>query len=79
MRGDAGAADSGTGSAPGAATGAASSPAGWFNNISALAWSDEKNSLDRLTAGNMAKLTLAINASRDVDLLFILKREATKQ
>ena len=47
--------------------------------ISALAWTDEKNSLDKLTAGNMAKLTLAINASRDTDLMFILKREAVYQ
>jgi len=47
--------------------------------IAALAWSTEQNSVDKLTAGSMAKLTLAINASRDVDLLFILKREALKQ
>ena len=47
--------------------------------ITALAWSDDKNNVDRLTAGNMAKLTLAINASRDVDLMFILKRESVYQ
>lgn len=47
--------------------------------VSALAWSSEQNSVDKLTAGSMAKLTLAINASRDVDLLFILKRELLSQ
>ena len=47
--------------------------------ISALAWTEDKNNLDKLTAGNMAKLTLAINASRDVDLMFILKRELVYQ
>ena len=47
--------------------------------ITALAWSADENSVDKLTAGNMAKLTLAINASRDVDLLFILKREVIHQ
>ena len=47
--------------------------------ISALAWAEDKNNVDRLTAGNMAKLTLAINASRDVDLMFILKRELKYQ
>ncbi len=47
--------------------------------IGALAWSMEANNVDKLTAGSMAKLTLAINASRDTDLLFILKREALTQ
>lgn len=47
--------------------------------ISALQWSNEKESVDKLTAGSMAKLTLAINASRDVDLVFILKRELVRQ
>lgn len=43
--------------------------------IKTLAWAGDKNSVDKLTAGNMAKLTLAINASRDVDLMRILKHE----
>ena len=47
--------------------------------INALAWSGDKNNVDKLTAGNMAKLTLAINASRDVDLMMILKRELPYQ
>jgi hypothetical protein len=47
--------------------------------VGALQWSNEKNSVDKLTAGSMAKLTLAINASRDVDLVFILKRELVGQ
>jgi len=47
--------------------------------INALAWSGEKNNVDKLTAGNMAKLTLAINASRDIDLMQILKRELPYQ
>ena len=47
--------------------------------ISALAWADEKNSVDKLTVGNMAKLTLAINASRDTDLMFVLKKAVIYQ
>lgn len=47
--------------------------------VNALAWAGEKNNVDKLTAGNMAKLTLAINASRDVDLMRILKRELPYQ
>lgn len=58
---------------------ATGSPEPILRLIAALAWSNEPNNVDKLTAGSMAKLTLAINASRDIDLLFILKREATKQ
>ncbi|MGE0628652.1 MAG: hypothetical protein AB7O43_12570 [Hyphomicrobiaceae bacterium] len=47
--------------------------------VSILPWSKEQNSVDKLTVGNMAKLTLAINASRDVDLVLILRRELPKQ
>lgn len=47
--------------------------------ISALAWSNDQNNVERLTAGSMAKLTLAINASRDTDLLFLLKSEVLSQ
>jgi hypothetical protein len=41
--------------------------------ISILAWSKDANNVDRLTVGNMAKLTLATNASRDKELLDMLK------
>lgn len=41
--------------------------------VSVLAWSKDQDNLDRLTVGNMAKLTLATNASRDLDLLRMLK------
>jgi hypothetical protein len=41
--------------------------------VSILAWAKDQNNLDRLTVGNMAKLTLATNASRDTDLLRMLK------
>jgi hypothetical protein len=41
--------------------------------VSILEWSKDGNSLDRLTVGNMAKLTLATNASRDPVLLDMLK------
>jgi hypothetical protein len=41
--------------------------------VSILEWSRDGNSIDRLTVGNMAKLTLATNASRDPALLKMLK------
>ncbi len=41
--------------------------------ISILEWSRDGDNLDRLTVGNMAKLTLATNASRDKALLDMLK------
>jgi hypothetical protein len=41
--------------------------------VSVLAWSKDQNNLDRLTVGNMTKLTLATNASRDKELLDMLK------
>lgn len=47
--------------------------------IAMLAWSTDRNDVDKLTAGNMVKLTLAINATRDLELLGILKREAIHQ
>jgi hypothetical protein len=43
--------------------------------ITALDWAKEKNSVDKLTAGSMARWTLAQNASRDMDLLRLLKKE----
>ena len=47
--------------------------------ISTLAWSTDSKDVDKLTAGNMIKLTLAVNATRDLDLLAIMKREKPKQ
>lgn len=44
--------------------------------VSALSWSKEVNDVEKLTAGSMAKLTLAVNATRDHDLLRILQRQA---
>ena len=41
--------------------------------VSILRWAKDQNNLDRLTVGNMAKLTLATNASRDQELLKMLK------
>jgi hypothetical protein len=41
--------------------------------IRALVWSTDKNNLERLTLGNMAKWTLASNAQRNPDLLALLK------
>jgi hypothetical protein len=41
--------------------------------VSALAWSLDKNEIEKLTIGGMAKWTLAQNASRDSDLLQMLK------
>jgi hypothetical protein len=39
-----------------------------------LPWSTEKDDLEKLNIGSMAKFTLASNASRDVALLRMLKR-----
>jgi hypothetical protein len=47
--------------------------------VAMLAWSTDDKDVDRLTAGNMIKLTLAVNATRDLELLAILKREAPRQ
>ena len=44
-----------------------------------LAWSKERDDLERLTIGSMAKYTLASNAAKDRDLLSILKRESGHQ
>jgi hypothetical protein len=41
--------------------------------VKALAWSTDKNEVEKLTIGGMAKWTLAQNASRDSDLLQMLK------
>ena len=41
--------------------------------VSVLEWAKDGNSVDRLTVGSMTKLTLATNASRDKELLDMLK------
>jgi hypothetical protein len=42
--------------------------------IALLAWSTDNNSVEKLTLGSMAKYTLASNATRDPELLAMLKR-----
>ena len=42
--------------------------------IALLPWAAERDSVDKLTMGNMAKYTLASNAARDASLLAMLKR-----
>ena len=44
-----------------------------------LRWSKERDAIEKLTLGSMAKYTLAINASRSSDLLAKLKRAATQE
>ena len=41
--------------------------------VSILEWAKDQNNVDRLTVGSMTKLTLATNASRDKELLDMLK------
>ncbi|MFA5948877.1 MAG: hypothetical protein WC807_01195 [Hyphomicrobium sp.] len=43
--------------------------------VSALAWTEQRESVEKLTIGAMAKWTLATNATREKDLLDILKQE----
>jgi len=47
--------------------------------IALLPWANERNSVDKLTVGNMAKYTLASNAARDTALLTTLKRASKNQ
>jgi hypothetical protein len=49
--------------------------------IDMLAWTRDRDDVDRLTVGSMAKYTLAANASRDPNLLAVLKhyRDAKHQ
>lgn len=47
--------------------------------ITALAWVSEKEDIDKLTAGGMAKWTLASNASRDRDLIDLYRVEQQQQ
>lgn len=45
----------------------------------ALQWADEKASVEKLTIGSMAKWTLAANASRDKQLLDLLREESGRK
>jgi hypothetical protein len=47
--------------------------------ITLLPWSAERENVDKLTVGGMAKFTLATNATRDVKLLRMLKRLYRRQ
>jgi hypothetical protein len=44
-----------------------------------LPWSKDRDNVEKLTIGSMAKFTLASNAARDAELLRLLKRLAGKQ
>jgi hypothetical protein len=47
--------------------------------VTLLPWSTDRDSIDKLTVGNMAKYTLASNAGRDPELLGMLKRANKEQ
>ncbi|MFV0369568.1 MAG: hypothetical protein ACK5KM_14030 [Hyphomicrobiaceae bacterium] len=47
--------------------------------IAALAWTADRDSVEKLTIGSMAKWTLATNATRDKDLRDIMKSEMNTQ
>ena len=47
--------------------------------ITLLPWAADRDSVDKLTVGSMAKYTLASNASRDPALLTMLKRASKNQ
>ncbi|MEO1542496.1 MAG: hypothetical protein AAFR75_00520, partial [Pseudomonadota bacterium] len=47
--------------------------------INALKWAGEKNDVEKLTIGSMAKWTYATNATRDKNLLDLAKREINHQ
>lgn len=47
--------------------------------VSVLAWTLDRNEVEKLTIGSMAKWTLAQNASRDADLLAMLKSIAAEE
>jgi hypothetical protein len=44
-----------------------------------LPWSKDRDNVERLTVGNMAKYTLVTNATRNMDLLAMLKRASRHQ
>ncbi len=47
--------------------------------LKALAWSNDKNEVEKLTIGAMAKWTVAQNASRDPELLAMLKADVASE
>ncbi|MBU1211732.1 MAG: hypothetical protein KJ587_10725 [Alphaproteobacteria bacterium] len=47
--------------------------------ISALAWAEDKNDIEKLTIGSMAKWTFASNAARDKNLLDLAKVQMNHQ
>ncbi len=47
--------------------------------VALLPWSKDRDSIDKLTVGSMAKFTLAANAARDMELLAMLKRMSRRQ
>ena len=47
--------------------------------ITLLPWSNDRDSVDKLTVGSMAKYTLASNAARDMELLAMLKRASKRK
>ncbi|MFV0369651.1 MAG: hypothetical protein ACK5KM_14450 [Hyphomicrobiaceae bacterium] len=47
--------------------------------IAALAWTADRDSVEKLTIGSMAKWTLATNATRDKDLRDLMKSEMNTQ
>ncbi len=47
--------------------------------VELLPWAIERDSVEKLTVGSMAKFTLAANASRDAELLGLLKRISANQ
>ncbi len=50
-----------------------------FRIVGMLPWSQDRDNVDKLTLGAMAKYTLASNAARDHRLLTMLKRTARRQ
>ncbi len=44
-----------------------------------LPWSKERDTVEKLTVGSMAKFTLAANAARDAELLALLRRMSASQ
>jgi hypothetical protein len=47
--------------------------------VTLLPWAEERDSVDKLTVGSMAKYTLASNAARDPELLALLKAASRNQ
>jgi hypothetical protein len=58
---------------------ATGSPEPVLRIISILSWAKDKDNVERLTIGNMAKLSLATNASRDKALLDLVKAALNKE